>query len=135
MKLTLRRTCKTATYTEGILTIDSVFFCHTLEDAVRDLTFETKIYGQTAIPDGRYRVNVSFSPKFKRLLPQIMDVPYFSSIRIHRGNTASDTSGCILVGIKSGNGIISNSSATEEKLTSLLIKEQEKGNSITISVQ
>ena len=134
MKITLHRTCKTSTYTEGILTIDGVFFCHTLEDTTRNLTLEKKIKDHTAIPEGTYSVEVSYSPRFKRLLPLLIDVPYFSGIRIHRGNTAEDTSGCILVGVKSGEGIIKDSSKKEILLTQKLIEEQGKGRKINITI-
>jgi len=93
-------------YTVGRLAVDGMYLCDTLEDVVRDLNMdgdlddsgEEKIYGETAIPFGRYRVLITRSPKFKRELPEILDVHNFTSIRIHAGNSTDDTAGCILVG-------------------------------------
>ena len=93
-------------YTIGDLYVDGMFFSNTLEDVVRDLNMdgdlddsgEEKIYGETAIPFGRYRVLITRSPKFKRELPEILDVHNFTSIRMHAGNSTDDTAGCILVG-------------------------------------
>jgi len=93
-------------YTVGRLAVDGMYLCDTLEDVVRDLNMdgdlddsgEEKIYGETAIPFGRYRVLITRSPKFKRELPEILDVHNFTSIRMHAGNSTDDTAGCILVG-------------------------------------
>ena len=95
-----------ANATPGTLSIDGVFECFTLEDIDRGLNqtmvlseiANLKIHGQTAIPTGRYEVVVSFSNKFKRLLPLMQDVPGFMGIRIHPGNGVADTEGCILTG-------------------------------------
>ena len=93
-------------YTVGRLAVDGMYLCDTLEDVVRDLNMdgdlddsgEEKIYGETAIPFGRYRVLITRSPKFKRELPEILAVHNFTSIRMHAGNSTDDTAGCILVG-------------------------------------
>ncbi len=76
--------------------MDGVWECFTLEDRVRPAG--VKVYGATAIPEGTYRVLVTPSPKFKRPLPLIVNVPGFDGIRIHPGNTHLDTDGCLLVG-------------------------------------
>ena len=80
--------------TIGRLLVDGTFECFTLEDGVRT----NKVFGETAIPPGNYRVTVTMSPRFKRLLPRLHDVPNFDGVLIHPGNTAADTHGCILVG-------------------------------------
>ena len=131
MNLFLQRIAQTPEYTIGRLYIDEKFFCHTLEDAVR----EEKIAGKTAIPEGTYQVIVNRSSKFKRDLPLLLDVPDFEGIRIHRGNTAKDTSGCILVGINSKKGMVLESTKYEVELTNILKKAQQNGDTITIEIK
>src|SRR3972149_10690167 len=97
MELLLQRKIFTDKSTIGELFVDGVFECFTLEDVVRD---DEKIKKVTAIPDGIYTVLVTWSPRFKRQLPLLIDVPGFDGIRIHPGNTADDTEGCLLVGEK-----------------------------------
>lgn len=101
MELTLTRTEKTKDYTTGRLDIDGTYFCDTLEPTWRSLGPGKpghKIAGRTAIPDGRYPVVVTYSPRFGRWLPLLLHVPQFEDIRIHAGNMPDDTAGCILVG-------------------------------------
>ena len=102
MELTLKRTKKRKNYTMGTLSINGKPFCNTLEPTWRDIGPHgkgIKIPGQTAIPEGRYPVFVTRSEKFGgRWLPLLLHVPDFDGIRIHAGNTAEDTEGCILVG-------------------------------------
>lgn len=131
MNLFLQRIAQTPEYTIGRLEINGKFFCHTLEDAVR----EQKIMHKTAIPEGTYKVVVNRSPRFKRDLPLLLDVPYFEGIRIHRGNTAKDTSGCILVGINSKKGMVLESTKYEVELTNILKKAQQNGDTITIEIK
>ena len=96
MKMELKRVDLTKDRTIGVLHIDGVRECWTLEDAVRP--DGVKIYGETAIPKGVYTVDVTPSPRFKRDLPLLINVANFTGVRIHPGNTAGDTEGCILVG-------------------------------------
>ena len=89
--------------TIGELTIGSLHVCYTCEDAVRELpgkqVTEWKIKGETAIPVGRYKIERTFSNRFQKTTPQLISVPGFEGIRIHPGNTAADTEGCILPGL------------------------------------
>ena len=103
MKLKLIRDHFDDNFTLGRLYIESEGeYFYTCEDAVR----AKKIYGKTAIPIGKYQVILTFSNRFKKVLPLLVDVPNFSGVRIHSGNTAADTEGCILVGLeRSGSGV------------------------------
>jgi len=94
MKLTLERDRPSLTCTMGTLLVDGAFECFTLED----LPQEIKVPGETRIPAGTYQVKITWSPRFKCLMPLLIDVPGFDGIRIHPGNSAEDTHGCILVG-------------------------------------
>lgn len=101
MELTLTRTAKHKTCTTGCLAIDGNYFCDTLEPVWRDIAPGhpgRKVPGKTAIPEGRYPMVVTLSPKFGRWLPLLLHVPRFEGIRIHEGNASGDTAGCILVG-------------------------------------
>lgn len=81
--------------TIGDLYADNLWECFTLEDRTRE---GPKVPGRTAIPEGIYRVTIDFSARFQKYMPHVLDVPNFSGIRIHSGNVAEDTEGCILVG-------------------------------------
>ena len=135
MKLEVKRITLTDSYTIGQLFVDGQYFCDTLEDTVRDLTnIKDKVYGRTAIPVGTYTVIRDYSGHFKKLLPHILDVPYFSGVRIHSGNDVEDTNGCILVGMYHRAGYISNSRETMEKLMKILSDVVNKGEKITITI-
>jgi hypothetical protein len=105
MKITLKRVALRDTYTIGKLYIDGSYFCDTIEDKVRDLNKdgvfdngEVKIKGKTAIPYGTYEVVWSYSPRFGKFTPRLLNVNSFDGVLIHSGNTAEDTEGCIIVG-------------------------------------
>jgi hypothetical protein len=100
LELTVTRKIFTNQSTTGEMDIDGTFHCYTLEDVVRENGI--KIYGETAIPYGRYEVRLSFSNHFQKEMPEIMNVRNFEGVRIHGGNDAADTLGCILVGKKKG---------------------------------
>lgn len=134
MDLYLHRIFKGETYTIGNLYFNGKYFCDTLEDKVRVLRdIGDKIKGETAIPSGRYEVKLTYSPKFKRVLPLVCDVPYFDGIRIHRGNTSKDTQGCILVGENKVKGKVINSTKYEEELVKLL-KQKKVGEQIILTI-
>jgi hypothetical protein len=96
MDIILKRTTFTEHSTIGEMYVDGVFECYTLEDRTR--APGVKIPKETAIPYGRYQLVLDYSPKYKRIYPHILDVPMFTGIRIHPGNTDIDTEGCILLG-------------------------------------
>jgi hypothetical protein len=118
------------------------FFCDTLEDVDRGLTQSMslaeikriKIPHETAIPTGVYKVIVNYSQGKKRMLPRLLDVPGFSGILIHRGNTENDSSGCILVGENKVKGKVINSTQYEERLVEILTQAQERGEETTITI-
>ena len=107
MELRLERKVFSKQTTIGELSINGKFFCFTLEDRVRDAG--VKIKGKTAIAPGKYRLALTFSNRFQRVLPLLVDVPQFEGVRIHAGNVAADTEGCILVGLSRGADWIGNS--------------------------
>ena len=130
MNLRVIREPSTTAATMGILLIDGVFTCWTLEDVVR----EVKIPGETAIPAGRYDVRLSFSQRFQKLLPEFT-VPNFTGIRIHAGNTQADTAGCVLVG-----RVRAYDRVEESKLALMNVMEQLRrattaGDPITITIE
>ena len=109
MIVSVKRTFKGAEYTIGKLYIDGHYLCDTLEDTVRN---GIKIAGKTAIPAGKYKVKKTMSPRFKKILPEILNVPGFSGVRIHNGNTADDSSGCVLLGLNKVKGTVLDSQTT-----------------------
>jgi hypothetical protein len=130
MQLVLRRKFKGTQYTIGDLTVNGVFFCNTIEDVVRPNG--VKVYGETAIPFGTYKVVMRYSPKYKKVLPLLLDVPNFIGIRIHSGNTQLDSLGCIIVGENKVKGRVINSRKTMDKLLKLF--ELHKGEEHTIQI-
>lgn len=141
MKLTLKRIALKPTYTIGKLYIDDNYFCDTLEDTVRDLNKdgkfdngEKKIKGETAIPYGTYEIKWTYSPRFKKYTPQLMNVPSFEGIRIHAGNTNASTSGCLLLGENKKVGMVLNSKATIAKFCPIIKDACAKGK-VTIEIK
>lgn len=141
MKLTLKRIALRSTYTIGRLYVDGNYFCDTLEDTVRDLNKngkfdngEKKVYAKTAIPYGTYEIKWTYSPRFKKYTPQLMNVPSFEGIRIHSGNSSTDTEGCLLLGENKKVGMVLNSRATINKFYPLIKKACSKGK-VTIEIK
>ena len=139
MELKLKIIARRDTYSIGKLYIDGIYFCDTLEDTVRDINHngkfdngEVKVYGKTAIPFGKYSVVYTYSPKFKRKLPLLLNVPQFEGIRIHPGNTAEDSLGCILVGKNTAVGKLTESKVTSDKLNNLIQTAINNGESIML---
>lgn len=126
IRLTLIRKVFTEDFTEGELYIDNTYFCDTIEDKVRVLkTEKDKVPGKTAILSGIYKVILDFSNTFKKVLPHLLNVKFFSGIRIHSGNTANDSRGCIIVGKKTEDGYVSNSRKTMYALMEILEEADE----------
>ena len=141
MELLLERKYLKSNYTIGKLYINGKFFCNTLEDCVRDInkngTFdcgEFKIKEHTAIPYGKYEVNITYSPKFRRELPLLLNVPFFEGIRIHRGNTHKDSSGCILVGENTKKGMVLNSTKYELEIIKLIKDALKRKEGVFITI-
>lgn len=141
MKLTLKRIALRSTYTIGKLYIDDAYFCDTLEDTVRDTNKsgkfdngEQKIKGKTAIPYGTYEIKWTYSPKFKKYTPQLMNVPSFEGIRVHAGNTSADTEGCLILGENKQVGKVLNSRATINKFYPIIKKACSNGK-VTIEIK
>lgn len=141
MKLTLKRIALRPTYTIGKLYIDDIYFCDTIEDTVRDLNKngkfdngEKKVHSKTAIPYGIYEIKWTYSPRFKKYTPQLMNVPSFEGIRIHAGNTSADTEGCLILGKNKQVGKVLNSRDTINKFYPI-IKEACSNGKVTIEIK
>ena len=148
MELILERIAKRKTYTIGRLyirrrvddeylagTADD-YFCDTLEPTWRDYEHGAyKVKGRSAIPEGRYAVVISYSPRFKQWLPILLGVPKFEGIRIHAGNTAKDTEGCILVGQNREVGKVLDSRKWLYELKQKIVEAKDRGESVWITVK
>ena len=135
MHLTLIRKPSKDSYTEGELFLGEKKLCDTLEDVVRDIrNREDKVIGRTAIPKGTYLVDWTYSPKLRRYAPIIQEVPWYSGIRIHAGNTAYDTTGCILCGVKDTDGTLTMSKVTTERIYNLIAKAKIQGETVKITI-
>lgn len=134
MELKLNRIFLGSSATIGELYVDGEHIADTLEDRVRPEG--EKVYGKTAIPEGTYEMVLSYSPRFKKILPEILNVPNFTGIRIHCGNSSADSSGCILVGTWDGEkeDWVSDSKVAFNKLMSLLQKAADNKEKITITI-
>ena len=153
MKLRLERRWPKATYTIGVLFIDGLRYCETLEDRDRGLkqtdppTYisSRKVAGETAIPKGTYTVAMNVtSPKYAGVawyynfcrgkMPRLLAVPGFDGILIHPGNDALDTRGCILVGKNTKVGKLTESKACFQEVYRLMKSAADKGEKITIEI-
>lgn len=134
MELKLNRIFLGSSATIGELLVNDKYLCDTLEDRVRPEG--EKVYGKTAIPEGTYEMVLSYSPRFKKILPEILNVPNFTGIRIHCGNSSADSSGCILVGTWDGEkeNWVGNSRIAFNELMSLLQKAADNKEKITITI-
>lgn len=153
MNITIKRIFKGDKYTIGKLYVNGIYKCDTLEDTDRGLTEDSplseiqskKVYGETAIPTGTYKIDMNtVSPKFKDRswakfcggkLPRLIDVPGYSGVLIHVGNKPADTLGCILVGDNKIKGQVINSTSTFQELYSLMLKAKVAGEEITVTIE
>ncbi len=140
MKLLLEREPSHLTCTLGSLYVNDEFECFTLEDVVREIpgvpVERWKIKGKTAIPAGTYKLDLTFSQRFQRMLPILIDVPGFEGVRIHTGNTDADTEGCILVGTQlAGAESITYSRAAFNALYPKLVDALGAGEVLTIEIR
>lgn len=135
MKIEVNRIFKASNYTIGELSVNDNYLCDTLEDRVRPEG--EKVYGETAIPAGTYTVVLSYSNRFKKVMPEIQNVPNFTGVRIHCGNSSKDTEGCLLVGKWDGKteNWISDSKNSYNKLYPLLEEAFNKKENITITIK
>lgn len=153
MNIAIKRIFKGDKYTIGKLYVNGIYECDTLEDTDRGLTEDSplseiqskKVYGETAIPTGTYKIDMNtVSPKFKDRswakfcggkLPRLIDVPGYSGVLIHVGNKPADTLGCILVGDNKIKGQVINSTSTFQELYSLMLKAKVAGEEITVTIE
>ena len=143
MKIPVDRKYKKKDYTIGLLYINGQYFCDVLEDVDRGLTqdmdentiFDIKVYGKTAIPTGKYMLSWTYSPRFKKYLLLVNNVPGFSGVRIHAGNTAADTEGCLLVGKNREVGKVLNSRATLMQLNTIVKAAIHGGQKIELEIK
>ena len=125
MKLLLKRLHHTENSTIGKLFIDGKFECYVLEDIERN----EKIFGKTAVPKGTYNVIMTLSNRFKVVLPLLENVPNYTGVRIHSGNTAKDTEGCLILGQTRSIDFVGNS---KKALANFLPKIKDKKVTLTI---
>ena len=152
MELILERIDKRKTYTIGRLYIqrrvddeylagtENQYFCDTLEPTWRDYAHGAyKVKGRSAIPEGRYAVVISWSPKFKQWLPILLGGPEFNKqwqgIRIHAGNTAKDTQGCILVGRNQRVGEVLDSRKWLYELKQKIVEAKAKDEAVWLTIR
>ena len=147
MELILERIAKRKAYTIGRLSIlEEVvdeystgtaerYFCDTLEPTWRDYKNGAyKVKGRSAIPEGRYAVVISWSPKFEAWLPILLGVPKFEGIRIHAGNTSEDAEGCILVGKNREVGKVLDSRIWLHRLKQKIVEAKDRGEAVWLTI-
>lgn len=142
MLIDIFRKYKKADYTIGIVTVDGERFSNSLEDTDRGLNNTMtpneikckKIYGQTAIPTGQYEVIFTYSVKFKKEMPLLLNVPGFEGVRVHNGNLPSETYGCILIGDNTAKGCVTNSRVKTQLLYDKMRFAISKGEKIYINI-
>jgi len=136
MQIVVQREPSKAKTTMGRLSLDGIGFCDTLEDVIRERpgvpVAEWKVWGETAIPAGVYRIAVVNSMKFGPETLAVKDVPGFEAIRIHAGNTHADTHGCLLVGYRTSDDFVGMSRIALQKLKDIVLKAMREVELVTI---
>lgn len=142
MDLTINRYSFGPRQCMGYLEVNGEYQCDTLEPKAIDWSKEKKRVGVTAIPEGRYRIKLTYSKTFKRTMPFLQDVPEFTGVMLHTGNVATkpdgtpgDSRGCILVGVTALEGVLEQSRLQFSKLYPLLEKAAKSGEEIWVTVQ
>ena len=148
MELVLKRIAKKKGYTIGKLYVKQpiideylrgeklIYICDTLEPQWRDYAKGArKIKGKSAIPEGRYPVVITYSPKFKQWLPLLLGILNFFGVRIHAGNTVKDTQACILVGLNLKKGMVLNSRKYVDLVKKKIVEAKEKGEGVWIEIR
>ena len=124
--------------TIGELLVDGQDECFALEDRVREVEGQSveawKVPRETAIPKGTYNVVITYSNRFKRDLPLLENVPGFSGVRIHPGNTTEDTEGCILVGRTHTDKAVGESRAAFNALFEKIQQGLQDGDHVSIEI-
>lgn len=135
MHIKAHRNVFTEKTTISNVTVNGDFLCFFLEDKDRHLEDGgIKVHGETAIPRGFYEIVMDYSPKYKKNMPHILDVPQFEGIRIHPGNKADDTEGCLIPGMDYETDWVSESRVAYEKLLSLMLNAWTAGEKVTIEI-
>lgn len=155
MKLLLKRIAKKETYTIGRIYVDGKYECDCIEDKDRHLTqdmplkkiLEVKVAAKTAIPTGTYTIRMDvISPKYSlkpwyiknchgARLPRFENIPGWSGVLFHCGNTAADSAGCLIIGMNTVVGMVTESKATFLKLYNKMYNAYKKGEKITITIE
>lgn len=142
LHFTLERRWRKTAYTIGRLYKNGEFLCNTVEDPDRGLhsnmaaaqIAKIKVPDQTAIPTGSYKVQLSESPKFKRVLPEVLNVPGYFGIRIHKGATADHSSGCIIPGDNTATGRVTNSEKYEKLIVAAIAAAEAKKEDVWLTI-
>lgn len=151
MKIIIDRVYKYPKYTVGEVYVNGNFYCYSMEDTDRGLHVdmpmrylrERKVYGETAIPCGTYEVIIDYSPKFKKYMPHVLfrndedklvEVPCFSGIRIHCGNTDKDTLGCLMFGDWQGAATLVKSKPITSNLIDAIQKARNKKEKVILEI-
>lgn len=115
------------TTTVGLLTCQGTRICRTLEDKVRPKG--VFVPRETAIEEGTYEVVVTMSPRMKRKTALLKLVPHQGEgmIRLHRGETASDSYGCVMLGMTAKDWQLDGCAEAEVKVTALVEQMLKKG--------